>query len=142
MLILIRFDDIQLLIIISSKVKVFIMWLLDVLLNLHERVLSSAKSVNLKTIEQLGKSFINIINNNEPRMEPWGTPRSIKQSSEFSPLRDTYCCLPVKYDWNQLRATPRTPYTPILSSNKLWSTQSNALLKSRNVATSGDDKVS
>ena len=47
-------------------------------LNLQVRVLSSANKVNLKNSEQLGKSLMNIRKSKGPRMDPWGTPLSIR----------------------------------------------------------------
>ena len=44
------------------------------LLNLHDRVLSSAYNVNLKNGLQLGKSLMNIRKRRGPKIDPCGTP--------------------------------------------------------------------
>ena len=41
------------------------------------KLVSSAKSINLRILEQLCISFIDIINKSGPRMDPWGTPQVI-----------------------------------------------------------------
>ena len=49
----------------------------DALLNLHDKVMSSPKSVNLKKVVHLEKSLIKTGNNNGPTSEPCETPRRI-----------------------------------------------------------------
>ena len=62
----------------------------SVLLNLQERVLSSAKSVNLKKELDFGKSLMKIKNSEGPKMDPWVTPWVKGRSVEFIEFIDTY----------------------------------------------------
>ena len=46
-------------------------------------LVSSANNINFNSLEQLGRSFIYIIkNNNGPRIEPWGTPHVTLNGSD------------------------------------------------------------
>ena len=65
------------------------------LLKLEVKVLSSAKSVNLKNLEHFGKSFMNIRNNRGPSVKIW-SPALIEQSREFCPFNDTNWFISVK----------------------------------------------
>ena len=58
-------------------------------------VVSSAKR-DENSLEDSGKSFMYIRNSIGPRIEPCGTPQSIKRGSEEMPLISTYCDLSVK----------------------------------------------
>ena len=52
--------------------------------NFQVRVISSAKGIKCKKSEHLRKSLLEIRNNRGPSIEPWGTPRSIEQSSDVA----------------------------------------------------------
>ena len=97
------------------------------------KVTSSAKRVNLKNRELYGKSLMKFKNNNGPDIQPCGTSQSIKRRSEMSSLMDTYCSLLDKYNQNQLKAIPRTPYERRFLRRILWSSQSIAFEKLRKI---------
>ena len=86
-----------------------------------------------RSLNYLKKSFMKIINNKGPSIDPCQRPQSIHRRSEILSLLDTCCCLSDKYDRNQLKAIPRTQYEINFWRRILWSTQSNALQKSRNI---------
>ena len=59
-------------------------------------VVSSAYVMKLKCEVDCAMSFMYIMNNKGPSIEPWGTPVVILPSSEGAPLYITYCFLSVK----------------------------------------------
>ena len=69
-----------------------------VILNLQERMLSSANSVNLKIELGFGKSLIKIKNSKDPKMDSWGTSSVTGWSVEFV---KTYCVRSDKWYSNQ-----------------------------------------
>ena len=116
--------EIQLKTIDSSLLKKVDIEVVALFSNLQVSVLSSANKVNLKRLEQLGKSLMKIRKSSGPRREPCGTSQSTER---------TYYFLFVRYDLNQSKARARTPYTLILCNRILWSTQSKPLEKSKNI---------
>ena len=63
---------------ISASICSIIFSVGGMLLNLQVSVLSSANKVDLKKLVQFGKSLINIRKRRGPKIDPWGTPRSIR----------------------------------------------------------------
>jgi hypothetical protein len=57
------------------------------------KLVSSANSINLKSIEVLRMSLIYSRNKIGPKMDPWGTPHVITLICECIPLKFTNCCL-------------------------------------------------
>ena len=92
---LILFAEIQLKIFESSLLKIVDIEGVASFLNLQESVLSSANKVNLKKLEQFGKSLIKIRKSSGPRIEPWGTPQSTKRRSDKLFFK-FYVLLPVR----------------------------------------------
>ena len=54
-------------------------------------VVSSAYIINLNMLLAYVKSFMYMINNNGPRIEPCGTPTAIGRISDFISSISTYC---------------------------------------------------
>ena len=77
----------------SSCRAVWIVWMF---LSAKNRAVSSAYKTILQQCTTLGKSFINTINNNGPRTDPWGTPSDRSAVSEYVPFTLTDCVLPDK----------------------------------------------
>ena len=77
------------------------------------------------------KSFANITKRMGPKIEPCGTPTFIDTWLLVTPEGIlTLCFLSPKYDFIKSRATPLMPYLCNLFKSNLWSTVSNAELKS------------
>ena len=49
--------------------------------------------IGQKLVLVVAKSLMYIRNNNDPRIEPWGTPVVIVSKGDFMLLNSTYCCL-------------------------------------------------
>lgn len=77
-------------------------------------------------------SFIKMINNSGPIMEPWGTHCFIFISLENAPLFFTSWKRSDKQLLRRSRAMHRTPYLDNLFSNKSSCIESKAFLRSRN----------
>ena len=73
------------------------------------KLASSVNKWKSNILEHLWISFIYSKNKSGPRTDPWGTPQVISQCSDWTLLTVTNCFLPLKYDTNQLFATPLTP---------------------------------
>ena len=86
-------------------------------------------------MQEFGKSLMTIKKCSGLKIEPWETPQSTERRSENLLLKVTYCCLFARYELNQSKAIPRTPYTLNLCNKISWYTQSKALEKSRNIET-------
>ena len=56
-----------------------------------------------------GKSFIKIMNNRGPKMEPWGTPYDICLMEDSLPLTEQHCVLSTKYALMNKRESSLTP---------------------------------
>lgn len=65
----------------------------SVTLSTLSRALSSVYNMRLNILIGAVLSFIHIMNNTGPKIEPWGTPVVIMMMSDFVLSRSTYCCL-------------------------------------------------
>ena len=75
-------------------------------------------------------------NHKGPEIEPCGTPQSIKRLSAILSMKGTFCTPLDKYDLNQIKAIPQTPYEESFSRRILWCTQNQMLLEnSRKIET-------
>jgi hypothetical protein len=90
---------------------------------------SSAKSIETAGIE-CEKSLTNKMYNSGPRILPWGTPEVIGREGEVYPSMYVLCVLLQRYDLSNARGRPLMPRLYSLSSRMLWSTVSNAFLRS------------
>ena len=72
-------------------------------------LVSSANRKKFRVSEIFGRPLIYIKNNRGPRTEPCGTPQEMGYKSEDSPLKYTYCFLPLRYDWNHFKEVPLIP---------------------------------
>ena len=61
------------------------------------RVVSSAYKIGQKLVLAVARSLMYIRNNNDPRIEPWGTPVVIVSKGDFMLLNSTYCFLCSRY---------------------------------------------
>ena len=68
-----------------------------------------------------------------PRTEPWGTPDVTETQLETAPLKITRCFRSNRKLWIHWRREPRIPREWSLDRSKLWSTLSNAELKSKKI---------
>ena len=80
------------------------------------RLVSSAYSLAFECFRQRGRSLINIKNNSGPRIDPWGTPLVIQETSHRIPFTSLLCFLLVRYDWKHFIALSCTPYSLSLFS--------------------------
>ena len=79
-------------------------------------------------------SLIWIMNNNGPKMDPWGTPDvTVIQSEEQSSMM-TCCSLPIRNEQIQFKRQPRIPICSSLSRSLSCETLSKAFEKSRKMA--------
>ena len=69
----------------------------------------------------------------ESTIELWGTLQSTERHSDILLLKVTFCSLLVRYNLNQFKATPRTPYIFTQCNRFSCFTQSKALEQSRNI---------
>jgi len=80
------------------------------------------------------KSSIRIINERGPSQDPWGMPPAKVVQVENSPGNRTLWRRLDRYEWSHLIRQWGTPFAKNLQTNRLWSTLSNALVKSTNMA--------
>ena len=78
------------------------------------------------------------MNSSGPSTVPWGTPLSTFSGSDLLPLTMTNCCLLERKLSNHLRIFPEIPMDFSLHNNIVWSTLSNALLKSKYITSALD----
>ena len=92
-------------------------------------------SANWKSGEET-TSFISLTKSTKkmgPRTEPWGTPEVTEHQSETAPLNTTCCFRCERKFWIHWRRKPLMPLEWSFVSNRLWSTLSNAELKSKKI---------
>ena len=78
-----------------------------------------------------GRSLMKIKKSSGPKILPCGTPETTGNGVDTLPFIDTYWCLCVRYDFNQLQTLPLTPEERNLNNSSLWTTLSRAFLISR-----------
>ena len=81
-----------------------------------------------------GMSLMNMMNKMGPTTLPWGTPRPTADQIDVHPLTLTHCRLPLRKASNHLRIFPCIPSASIFLSDLWCGTESNALAKSRKIA--------
>ena len=69
-----------------------------------------------------------------PRTVPWGTPERTGDGSDLAPSTSTVCVLLVRKEWIHFNIWGPIPSDDAFARRILWSTLSNALLKSKRMA--------
>jgi len=123
----------QLNILCKSDCNILIWSLLATLLTIF---VSSANFRILLTTPS-SKSFMKIMNDKGPKIDPWGTPLITAVNLERIPLITTHCSLSANQFSIQFIIEPVIPCALNFCNNLRWGTLSNAFWKSRYITSTG-----